>query len=118
MYSTDLEYRQAIRDYFIMDVETLEKEYTDLKENDPISYDELLYDEIAMKHGMARIYDNTKDNDKFRELYKLAAGKFFSEDLEIGLCVLLSYDYFADFVKLYENPTHDILFNNLFTKLS
>jgi hypothetical protein len=117
MYSTDLEYRQAVRDYFIMDVKALEKEYTDLKENDPISYDELLYDEIAMKNGMARLYTNTKDNDKFRELYKLAAGKFFSEYLEIGLCVLLSYDYFADFIKLYDNPTHDILFDNLSKKL-
>jgi hypothetical protein len=38
-------------------------------------------------------------------LYKLAAGCFLSEDAETGLCVLLTYDYFADFIELYEKET-------------
>jgi len=85
-----------------MDISKLEEKYAFLKMDDNESYDELLYDEDAMKIGMKTILDKTRENILFVELYTLAAGRFLSEDIEIGLCVLLTYDFFADFIKVYE----------------
>lgn len=107
MYSTNAEYRAALRTYFQMDTRALEQEYADLKETDPESYDEILYDDTAMKRGMDAILEKTKDDQRFIALYKKAAGRFLTEDLETGLCVLLTFDFFTGFITLYENPTED-----------
>ena len=106
MYSNNQEYRNIIRNYFKMNITDLENKFADLKDTDPESYDELLYDDEAMNFGLRLIFDNTKNNPMFMSLYKLAAGYFLSEDEETGLCVLLTYDYFSDFIELYEksNP--------------
>jgi len=117
MYATNAEYRAAIRTYFKMDVLALEEKYADLKIDDPESFDELLYDEEAMQRGIKTLYDNTYENPRFCNLYRLAAGRFFSEDFEIGLCVLLTYDYFADFIALYENPTNEDLWKVILSKI-
>ena len=42
---------------------------------------------------MDNIYDNTKKNNHFQILYDIAAARMLSQDREIGLCVLFSYDY-------------------------
>jgi hypothetical protein len=117
MYTTTAEYRQIFRSYFKMDVADLEQEYSELKESDPESYDELLYDDKAMDVGLTLIYESTKHDKRFIDLYVLAAGRFISEDHNTGLCVLLTYDYFADFITLYENPT-DEGFSRLTSRLS
>lgn len=116
MPPTNAEYRAALRSYFQMDTKALEEEYADLKESDPESYDELLYDDAAMKRGLDDILEKTLANPLFAALYKKAAGRFFSEDPETGLCVLLSFDFFADFIALYENPAEErfqVLLNKL-----
>ena len=102
MYSNNHEYRVALRTYFKMDLSSLAEQYADLKDSDPESYDEMLYDDDAMKLGMDAILDKTKENPLFTDLYVLAAGRFLTTDIETGLCVLLSYDYFADFIRIYE----------------
>jgi len=102
MYSNNSEYREALRVYFNMDVSALEEEYAYLRDSDPESYDELIYDERAVKTKMDDILDKTKSIDLFKRLYLLAAARFFSEDIDIGLSVLLSYDYFADFCEVYD----------------
>ena len=68
---------------------------------DPISRDENLYDEEAVTKTMNILYDKTKDSTAFKVLYELAAGRMFSIDPEIGLCILMSYDYFRDFYTVY-----------------
>ena len=103
MYSNNREFRALLRSYFKMDVSKLEQKYADLKETDFESYDELTYDTEAVNRGMEIILMKTRETPLFQTLYSLAAQQFFSEDIEIGLCVLLSYDYFADFLKVYEN---------------
>jgi hypothetical protein len=116
MYSTNAEYRAALRSYFQMDTQALEEEYADLKKSDPESYDELLYDDDAMKRGLDAILEKTRANPPFAALYKKAAGHFLSEDPETGVCVLLTFDFFADFITLYENPTEErfrVLLNKL-----
>jgi len=102
MYSNNKEYRDVIRNYFKMNLIELEKKWGYLKDSDPESYDELLYDNEAINNGMNIIFENTKNNPDFIYLYKLAARSFLSEDEETGLCVLLTYDYFSDFIELYE----------------
>ena len=102
MYSTNKEYRDAVRKYFKMDLADLEKTWAHLKDTDPESYDEIIYDTEAVSRGMNVIFEKTKENPMFMALYKLAAGCFLSEDEETGLCVLLTYDYFSDFIELYE----------------
>lgn len=101
-------YRKVLRTYFKMDTKDLEITYAHLKDSDPESYDELIYDQEAMNRGLNLIYSETKNDERFCELYRLAAGKFFTEDLEIGLCVLFTYDYFADFIEFYENKTDEL----------
>ena len=68
-----------------------------LDEIDEETRDELTYDEDAMSAGMDKLYDFTKDNELFQELYDLAAARMFSTDREIGQCVLFSYDYLIFF---------------------
>jgi len=59
--------------------------------------DEMMYDEKMMSLIMDEIYDATKNNDLFNELYDLAAARMFSTDRGIGQAVLLSYDYLCFF---------------------
>jgi hypothetical protein len=117
MYSTNAEYRAVFRAYFKMDVKNLEEEYAFLKDDDPESFDEMLYDETAVSVGMKQMFEKTKDNTKFIELYRSAAARFFTEDLETGVCVLLTFDYFADYIALYTNPDDDFFFQKLKQKI-
>jgi hypothetical protein len=59
--------------------------------------DELEYDEVAATDKMDLIEAITRRNTAFQLLYKLAASRMFSEDVGIGMAVLMSYDYFALF---------------------
>jgi hypothetical protein len=88
-----------------MDLTEQMREHEYLRDTDPESYDELLYDNSAMDRGMTDILNTTRIDPRFMELYVLAAGKLISMDPETGLCILLTYDYFADFIRFYENPT-------------
>ena len=117
MYTNNGEYRATLRAYFKMNTRDLETTYNELKNDDPESYDELMYDEEAMKLGISTIYDATKDEPRFCDLYRKAAGQFLTEDLEIGICVLLTYDYFADFIRVYENPLDMELYEALYGRL-
>ena len=101
MYSNNTEYRECLRKYFKMDISNKAKEYAYVDDSE--SYDELLYDDDAMKCGMNTILDKTRENPLFINLYTLAASRFLTEDIEIGLCVLLSYDYFAEFIPVFES---------------
>jgi hypothetical protein len=64
-----------------------------LEQLDEETEDEISYDEEAATKKMDEIYSKTKDNDLFMNIYKTAALRMFSEDPEIGLAVLFSYDY-------------------------
>lgn len=97
-YESDSEYRDCLRKFCNMVC-------IDRFQNDPtidrISRDENLFDEQAMSSHMNHLYDKTMNSPAFRVLYELAAGRMFSLDPEIGLCVLMSYDYFRDFYIVY-----------------
>jgi hypothetical protein len=92
-YSTNEEYRETLRKFCEMNC--IDKN-TDI-DLDDISRDELLYDEQSIQIKMDEIYEVTKNDLLWIELYELAAAKFFSTNKEIGLAVLFSYHYFPGF---------------------
>ena len=77
-YSTDEEYREEILNFF--------------KRDD--------YDEDVLAKHMNELYEKIKDIPIFREKMIDAAACFFSNDLEVGLSVLFSYDHFSGFHNL------------------
>lgn len=94
IYASNKEYRQLLRNFCDMSCNVLSSDYNDI---DDESYDELLYDTVAMNRKMDEVFEKTKSDPLWIHLYELAAAKFFSTKKEIGLTVLFSYDYFPGF---------------------
>lgn len=63
-------------------------------ELDDETMDELSFDGSQMEKGMEILYELTKDEVLFQDLYMKAAGRMFSTDPRIGQAVLCSYDMF------------------------
>ena len=114
-YNNTTEYRQCCRDLFgmkphiykqkINHIETHNKEKLDNE-----SQDELAYDDLAVTEMIDYIYNETIDLPIFNKLYILAASVMLSEDPEIGIAVLFSYDYMKIF---HECLIEFFLFNKL-----
>jgi len=97
-YTNNTEYRQCLRELFNMNC--VYKDFDNVNDIDDIdeeTKDELFYDEDTMSIIMDEIYNATKNNKLFNELYDLAAARMFSTDRTIGQAVLLSYDYLCFF---------------------
>jgi hypothetical protein len=77
-YSSDEDYRAEILKFF--------------KRND--------YDEDILTERMNELYEKIKDIPMFREKMVNAAACFLSNDPEVGLSVLFSYDHFPKFHQL------------------
>lgn len=101
MYSSNSEYRQMLRNFFKMNVDSVARELSNAEHCDDESYDELLYDSNAVSETIDYILKKTENNVLFDELYELAAAKIFSTDKPSGLCILLSYDFFQEFHTLW-----------------
>ena len=108
-YSNDLEYRRYFREITGMREKVFHVEPGHVNLNtemptdmDDITLDEYMYDEEAVSSTLSRIYNDTKNEPKFQELYEMAAAKMISMDREIGLTVLMTYDYLWDFMQCYE----------------
>ena len=98
-YNNDFEYRKWLRRLFCMKMPDLDENEVDenLDQDDIISRDEADFDEKSATNALDFVFNNTKDNIYFQELYSLAASKMLSLDQNIGLSVLYSYDYMALF---------------------
>jgi len=124
MYSTTSEYRQFLRhicsmepgkmycdqDYGVLPnalakAEPVSEPEPDLLDEETL--DEFTYDQEAMTQFLDRVYAATKHNLWFQTLYINAAALMFSENLEIGLAVLCSYDYLADFYACFQKFESD-----------
>jgi len=93
-------YRQFLRGIFEMNSGNYQEKINSIKsveELDEETEDEISYDEEAASKTMDKIYEKTKKNALFKNLYKIAASKMLSEDETIGQAVLFSYDYLKDF---------------------
>jgi hypothetical protein len=102
-YNNDVSYRQCLRNMFEMN------EQMPHKEIDDITNDENNYDEESMSKSMDIVYEKTKDNVLFQNLYQHGAAKMFSLDQEIGMAVLCSYDYFHLFHMCLKDFFHDFV---------
>lgn len=108
MYGSDQEYRAFLRNLVKMDpTKFYETEDIKCDPNDPNvsaeTIDEYNYDGAAIKTYLDDVYRNTKDRPEFKRLYLAAAALMFSMDPEIGLAVLMSYDYLAWFHQTHAN---------------
>ena len=97
-YANTTQYRQCIRALFEMDQTVYEKHIKNIENHnqetmDDESRDEMSYDAAAAVNMMDFVYDCTKDIAEFNELYSKAAMRMFSEDPNIGIAILFSYDY-------------------------
>jgi hypothetical protein len=88
-YENDEEYHRVFFQFLHIDVSDDITDYSDL------------YDEETISKELQNILSQTKEEPAFEQLYIKAAGMFLSEDPEVGLPVLLSYSYLADFIRLF-----------------
>lgn len=94
-YADDIEYRTCIRQVFQMNSDSYpEIVHSDI---DPVSRDELEYDDGAANFAMDYVFDKTRRIPLFIAIYEQAASFMFSTDINIGMAVLFSYDYFLLF---------------------
>jgi hypothetical protein len=97
VYTNNKEYRDHIRKALRFDPKekyTYEGKLVNMEDMDEESRDEILFDSKAVSKSLDAIFEATKHESFFRELYEHAAARMFSEDLEIGLAVVCSYDVF------------------------
>lgn len=101
-YTEDEEYRECFREVFCM--KTPESPKNNVQPIDEIYEDEDYgYNSVSVKLGLDYIFIQTKKNEIFYKLYEKAAATLLSTDLELGLAILFSYDYFHLFhLCLYE----------------
>ena len=109
MYTTNKEYRQAVRDFCRMNCQDENIEL----EIDDESRDELLFDTLASKKIMDSIFEKTRKHPLWQNLYDKSAGKFLSEDREIGLSILFCYDFFWDFKECWDSFSKSLDENNI-----
>jgi len=105
-YKNDKEYRACLRCIFGMKQEN----YPDTSEMDldDITEDEMSYDDSSAQKVMDFILKSTDNNQLFTKVFELGAAKMISMDKEIGLTILLSYDFLhlfhPCFIDFLENP--------------
>lgn len=109
-YENNFQYRQCLRDVFGMDVSKNPPKWDEMDPDlDEETRDELIFEGEAISQGMDYIYNTTKDNTAFNQLYLDAAALMLSQSPDIGLSILFAYDYFALFHKclrvFFENPS-------------
>ena len=97
VYTDNKSYRSTLRQLFFMDVSMCSE--MDNESMDEESRDELMYDNDAVITVMGNLFELTRDNVLFQNLYDLAAEKMISTNREIGQAVLFSYDYLPLFHK-------------------
>lgn len=73
-YDNDEEYRQQILKVFNL------SEYTD-----------------EITKGIDSVYEDIRENERFSQLLEKAANSMLSEDKELGMVILFSYDHFTAF---------------------
>jgi hypothetical protein len=96
-YKDDIEYRKIFRILFQMTCNIISVTDDNQEDIDEITLDEWNYDSESTTRFMDLIYDSTRVNPIFQDLYKKSAGLMLSEDYEIGLAILFSYDYLVLF---------------------
>lgn len=123
-YNNNLEYRNQFRILTNMDIKLCNLKIQEKDSNhewDPETIDEELYDEKAVSNFIDLILLHTKNNTLFQQIYYKAANQMLSEDYEVGLTILLSYDYLFYFhlclVDFFKNNNHIDASNENYKKI-
>ena len=61
------------------------------------------FDESIIAEKTKALYEELKDNKDFVDLLKRMAGQMMSEDVELGLYMLFSFDYIHEFLETLKN---------------
>lgn len=97
VYASNREYRDHIRKVFRFDPKekyTYNGTLVKFEDMDEESRDEVMFDSKSMSKSLDELFKATANDEFFQELYRHAAGRMFSESLEIGQAVVCSYDTF------------------------
>jgi hypothetical protein len=97
-YATDEEYRATFKQIFEI--------ITDADPEDA----EFIFENTAINDKLEYIFDQTKNDSRFNDIYTIAAGKMLSEDPTIGMYILFSFDYlylFYNLLQKYNNGDDD-----------
>lgn len=97
VYSSNQEFREHIRKAFRFDPKekfTYHGKLAEFEDLDDESKDELMFDSKSLSTSMDILFKATENDSFFQDLYRHAAGRMFSESLEIGQAVVCSYDTF------------------------
>jgi hypothetical protein len=92
-YQTNQEYRDCLRKVFSM--KGVAPDCNGLADDE--TRDEMNYDEATLSVVMDLILEKTLGIPAFDELYLLGAAKMISESKDIGMVILMSYDFFPWF---------------------
>lgn len=97
VYTSNREYRDHMRKVFRFDPKEKYNYHGTLvnfEDLDEESKDELMFDSSSMSTSLDVLFKATEKDIFFQELYRHAAGRMFSESLDIGQAVVCSYDTF------------------------
>jgi hypothetical protein len=107
VYGTNAQYRQCFRELCGMSNIVMDPSLN-LADLDEETLDEQHFDMAAASRTMDAIWDSTNNNVLFQSLYEKAAAIMLSQNKEIGLAVMISYDYLdvfhACFCKFMREP--------------
>lgn len=115
-YGTNEQYRQSFRELCGM-TNVLFDPSLNTQDLDEETLDEQHFDMAAASRTMDSIWEFTKGNVLFQRIYKKAAGIMLSQDQEIGLAIMISYDYLDVFHACLQEFNRDPVFfseNNVF----
>jgi len=100
-YTNNREYREALKNLCFLRYPETFPDGGYPEGTDPESCHEMTYDIDNMSYALDFVWQNTKNHPSFIELYKTAAMDMLTEDLEVGLAILFSYDYLCYFYPVF-----------------
>ncbi len=100
-YRNNKEYRKALQELCFLRYPDTFPEGDYPEGTDPESCHEMTYDLENMTYALDFIWHNTRKHPLFIDVYKLTAEEMFTEDLEVGLAILFSYDYLKYFYPVF-----------------
>lgn len=119
-YSNNTQYRQCLRNLFKMN----SNNYPETKDMDldDETMDEMSYDGKSATVTMDYILETTKSIPEIINLYEKTASFMFSTDPNIGLTIMLGYDYLDLFHKLLQKiiagiPNEELLQTDIYKQL-
>jgi hypothetical protein len=99
-YHSNTEYRALFRQITQMDTSKYVDNINTLPDVDDETLDEYNFDNEQVDVFLNKIVQTTMSIPEFQHIYELAAARMFSIDKEIGITILLSYDYLYLFYPL------------------